>query len=190
MGADPGRPGGPWAFRSGRAPQSTGEVAVDAMLAARHVLDVGDSLPLLGRRLRVVGLTDDTGLFMTPLVFLTQKSLVELLRVPGTTGAVLVGTDDAGPTAARLTAAGLSVRTAPELHQASLRLATSVFAGPIRLMVGVGFAAWRPRFPVLLTVGTVSRTVLAAAAMAVLAAWVPARRVARLDAASAFRSER
>jgi putative ABC transport system permease protein len=51
-------------------------------------------------------------------------------------------------------------------------------------------AAWRPQFPVLLTAATVSRTARAAAAMALLAAWLPARRLARLDAASAFRAER
>ena len=33
VGADPGQPGGPWAFREGRAPGVDDEVAVDAMLA-------------------------------------------------------------------------------------------------------------------------------------------------------------
>ena len=51
-------------------------------------------------------------------------------------------------------------------------------------------AAWRPQFPVLFSAATVSRSGLAVAAMALLAAWLPSGRIARLDAASAFRAER
>ena len=51
-------------------------------------------------------------------------------------------------------------------------------------------AWWRPAFPVLLTTGTIAQTAAAAAAMALLAAWLPAHRLSRLDAASAFRSGR
>jgi len=51
-------------------------------------------------------------------------------------------------------------------------------------------AWWRPSFPVLLTTGTITRTASAAVGMALLAAWLPARRLGRLDAASAFRSGR
>lgn len=255
VGAEPGRPGGAWAFRSGRAPRGPGEVAVDALFADRHGLRLGDRLPVLGARLRIVGLTDDTAMFMTPLVFLTQDTLTRLLRAPGTTGAVLVGTSDPAGVAARLRSAGHTVRSTAELHAASLRLATSIFGGPVRLMVGVGFvagvlivalvahtllteqrrdlgvlkalgatprrlrrvaltetaaltaagaaaavvltlaaraliAAWRPQFPILVTAATLAATALAATAMATLAALLPARRLARLDAASAFRSER
>jgi putative ABC transport system permease protein len=255
VGAEPGRPGGPWAIRSGRAPRAPDEVAVDALLADRRGLRLGDRLPVLGDRLRIVGFTDDTAMFMTPLVFLTHDSLTGLLRAPGTTGTVLVGTSHPTEVAARLRAAGLSVRTTAQLHQASLRLATRIFGGPVRLMVGVGFlagllivalvahtllaeqrrdlgvlkalgatsgrlrrvavaetatltaagavagvvlmlaarvviAAWRPQFPILVTGATLTESALAAAAMAILAAWLPARRLARLDAAAAFRSQR
>ena len=255
VGAEPARPGGPWAMRSGRAPRAPDEVAVDGLLADRHGLDLGDRLPVLGGRLRIVGLTDDTAMFMTPLVFLTDDTLTRLLRAPGTTGAVLVGTSQPTEVAGRLRAEGLTVRSTAQLHQASLRLATRIFGGPVRLMVGVGFvagllivalvahtllaeqrrdlgvlkalgatpvrlgrvalaetaaltaagagaglvltvagralvAAWRPQFPILITGGTLLQTALAAAAMAVLAAWLPARRLAHLDAASAFRSQR
>ena len=48
-------------------------------------------------------------------------------------------------------------------------------------------AWWRPAFPVALTPATFAQTAAAAGAMALLAAWLPARRLARLDAASAFR---
>ena len=72
---------------------------------------------------------------------------------------------------------------------------TFVFAG-LGLVAGLGLfvagraviAATSPQFTVLLTTGAVSRVAVAAAAMALLAAVVPARRLARLEPAVAYRS--
>lgn len=253
VGAVPTRPGSAWSVVRGRAPRSDGETAVDRLFAERYRLRVGDSLPVMGARMRIVGLTGDSAMFMTPLVFVTERAAAALQRSPTTTGVVLVGTDDPVRVAARLRAAGLTVRTIGDLHQASLRLATRIFGAPLRLMVAVAFvagtlivalvahtvvseqrrdlgvlkavgasgsrlarialgetasltatgavsgvallflaraviASWRPQFPVLLTSGSLARAALAAAAMALLAALLPAWRLARLDAATAFRS--
>ena len=49
-------------------------------------------------------------------------------------------------------------------------------------------AAWRPQFPVLVTPGSLTRAAAAAAVMALLAAALPARRLARLDPAGALPS--
>jgi hypothetical protein len=247
--------GGPWAFTDGRAPTTADEVAVDALWADQHQFAIGDRVPILGHPMRVVGLTDDTALFMTPLLFTTTSGMDQMLRATGSTGAVLVATADPDGVAARLRDAGYTVRTPAQLHQASLQLATDIYGSPVRLMVGVAFAAgtlivalvaytrlteqqrdlgvlkalgatparlrritltetaaltvlgtlaaivlllatrellawWRPAFPVLLTRGTIAQTAVAAAAMALLAAWLPVRRLSRLDAASAFRSGR
>lgn len=247
--------GGPWAFTAGRSPVTPDEVAVDTLWADQHDLAIGDRLPVLGHPMRVVGLTDDTALFMTPLVFTTTAGMDQMLRATDSTGAVLVTTSDPTGTAAELRAAGYTVRTPAQLREASLQLATDIYGAPVRLMVGVAFAAgtliaalvaytrvteqqrdlgvlkalgatpsrlrhialaetgvltmmgtlvavvlfiaarellawWRPAFPVLLTPGTITQTAVAAVAMAVLAACLPARRVNRLDAASAFRSGR
>ena len=253
--SDPGRPGGPWALTAGRSPATVHEVAVDALFARQHGLDIGDRLPLLGHRMTVVGLTEDTAMFMTPLVFTTNTALTAMLRASGTTGPVLVTTPSPDAVAVRLRTAGLTVRSPEQLHQAALRLATRIYGSPVRLMVGVAFAAgtlivalvaytrvseqqrdlgvlkalgatparirriavtetfaltalgaitavvlllasqqllawWRPAFPVVMTGATLGRTAAAAAVMALLAAWLPAHRLARLDAASAFRSAR
>lgn len=226
---------------------------MDAVFAEEHGLAVGDTLPVLGQELRVVGVTGGPSLFMTPLVFTTGSTLARLLKTPGTTGAVLVSTSDPAAVADRLRAAGYTVLTTGQLHDASLRLATRIYGGPVRLMVGVAFVAgvlvvalvaytlvaehrrdfgvlkalgatsgrlrwlalaqtmtltalgavaavvllvagraaitaWRPDFPVALTATSVTRTAAAALAMALLAAWLPARQVTRLNAASAFRS--
>lgn len=247
--------GGPWAFADGRAPLADDEIAVDVLFADQHGLGLGDRLPVLGHPMTVVGLTDDTALFMTPLVFTTTTGMDEMLGATGTTGAVLVTTPDPADVAQRLDAAGLTVRTPTQLGEASLRLATDIYGSPVRLMVAVAFAAgtlivalvaytrvteqqrdlgilkalgatprrlrrtavtetavltalgalsavvmlvlarevlawWRPAFPVLLTPATMAQTAAAAAAMAMLAAWLPVRRLNRLDPSSAFRSGR
>lgn len=245
--------GGPWAFTEGSAPVSADEVAVDSLWADQHGFAIGDRLRIVGHPMRVVGLTDDTGLFMTPLVFTTTSGTDQMLRATGTTGAVLVTTSDPEGVSERLRDAGFTVRKPAQLRAETLRLATGIYGSPVRLMVAVAFAAgtlivalvaytrvteqqrdlgvlkalgatpgrlrriavaetaaltllgtltavvllvitrellgwWRPAFPVLLTPGTIAQTAAAAAAMALVAAWLPARRLNRLDAATAFRS--
>ena len=142
--SQPGRPGGPWALAAGRRPRADDEVALDAVFAREHGLTLGDRLPVLGHDMRVVGLTDDTTMFMTPLLFTTTHAMTGMLRAAGTTGSVLVTLNpgaDRAAVAARLTAAGLTVRTPAQLHQAALTLATRIYGSPVRLMVGVAFVA-------------------------------------------------
>lgn len=255
VSSDPtSRLGGPWALGRGRAPDAADEVAVDALFADQHGLGLGSRLPMLGHPMRVVGLTDGTALFMTPLVFTTTDAMDHMLRSPDTTGSVLVTTPDPAATSRALRDAGYTVRTPAQLRQASLTQATRIYGSPVRLMIGVAFGAgtlivalvaytrvveqqrdlgvlkalgatprrigrvalaetvvltalgtvaavvfllvarvllawWRPSFPVELTPATVAQTALAAAVMSVLAAWLPAHRLARIDAASAFRSQ-
>lgn len=255
VGSVPGRPGGPWDVASGRAPAADEETAVDGTLARRHGLRVGDELVVMGTPFRVVGLTRTGSTFMTGMVFLTHDALTRLLQAPGTTGAVLVGTDQPAAVAASLRRQGLSVRTTDQLRRADLALMTKVLGAPMRLMVGVALlagtlvialtaygavvehrrelgvvkalggtarglgrlalgqtlsvaaagtamglglfllgraalAAWRPQFLVLLTPATLGQALLAALLMALLGAVVPARRLAALDPASAFRGSR
>ena len=247
--------GGPWRLARGRAPAGSGEVAIDAVFAGRHNLAVGDRLPMLGHPMRIVGLTNGTSMFMTPLVFTTVDGMNSMLRTPGAAGAVLVTTDDPVGVARQLRVAGYTVRTPDQLHSGSLQLATRIYGAPVRLMVAVAFAAgtlivalvaytrvseqgrelgvlkalgapparlrlvalaettaltalgalaavlwlllarellawWRPAFPVLLTSRTLLQTAAAATAMSLLGAWLPLRRLNRIDAATAFRGAR
>lgn len=254
----PGGRGGPWRLESGRRPAAPDEVAVDAIFADEHGVSLGGELPVLGHRMRVVGLTNDTAVFMTPLVFTTEAAMSGMLRAAGTTGALLLTVSPGaspGQVSTALEARGLTVRTPAQLHAAALNLATRIYGSPVRLMVAVAFVAgtlivalvaytrvteqqrelgvlkalgatrgqvrrialgetgaltaagaasalllldvarrllaqWFPSFPVAVTPGTLAVTAASATAMALLAAWLPARRLARLDPATAFRSQR
>ena len=86
IGADAGTPGGPKVFSAGRAPSAPGDVAVDHDLAGRHGVQIGDTLTVLGRPLRV-GLTSGTASFMTGYVFVTYDTAGRLL---GTSDATVI----------------------------------------------------------------------------------------------------
>jgi putative ABC transport system permease protein len=252
IGANASTPGGPWAFASGRAPSTAGETAVDHVLAARHGIHVGDTLTVLGRPLRVVGLTSGTASFMTGYVFVTYDTAGNLLGTNDAT-AVLVGTDNPAAVTAALHRQGLNVLSTAELRATALAIATRIYGTPLRLMVAVAFLAGtliialaaynavterrreygiikaiggtsgrlislalretaiigllgllsglvlfvigrativslRPQFAVVLTPNALAQATVAAAAMVVLGATVPAWRLAKLDPASAYRS--
>jgi putative ABC transport system permease protein len=251
VGSEPGRPGGAWALARGRAPTGDDEVAIDRVLADKHHLNLGDRLSVADRSYRVVGITRHAG-FMTGYVFATHRAVETLLRAPGKTNAILVGTTEATKVRAQLQARGLAVLDTPTLHRSLVEANTKVFGSPLRLMVAIAFLAgvlivaltvyaevaerrreygiikalgasrrrlgllalgqtlvlavlglatgglllaagrallgWtRPQFEVVITGGLLAQAVGAALVMALLAAIVPARRLARLDPATAYR---
>jgi len=250
IGSTPGRRGGPWELRSGRAPQADDEVTIGTVLADQHGLAVGDELDIMGRRFRVVGTTTDA--FMASFVFMTHDATDGLLRAPETTSFVLVGTEAPGAVRARLEASGLNVLDRDELARNDLALMARAYEVPLRVMRGVALVigslvialttysaivdrrreygivkaigaggrhlvglavrqsmlvataglltggllfvagraligALRPQFVILATTGNIGRAVGAALLMALVAAIVPARRLARLEPATAYR---
>lgn len=225
---------------------------VDDVLARRHGLAIGDHLEIGGRTYRIVGRSAETAAVMTGFIFVTHRASDDLLRAPGTTSYVLVGTREVEAVKRRLEARDLTVFTRQQLADRDRRLLTGIFGAPVRLMVAVAFgvgtwvvaltvyasvierrreygivkalgagrwavtgvvvrqslllaavglvvgfglylagraliAALRPQFSVVLTPGSAVRGVGAAVLMAVLAAVVPARRVAASDPASVYR---
>jgi putative ABC transport system permease protein len=66
--------------------------------------------------------------------------------------------------------------------------ALGLAAGGLLLLAGRALLGWaRPQFEVVITPELLAQAVGAALAMALLAAIVPARRLARLDPATAYR---
>lgn len=256
VGFEPdGRLGGPWEIASGRAPRGLGEVAVDRVLAASNSIEVGDSLPVRGIGLRVVGLTDGTSSWMASLLFTTRQQANALQRRGDVATSILVRSDEPpGELRARLARAlpGLSVMTRAELAGRDRALIADTFRGPLLVMVLVsfgvgalvigltvyGFVSERRReFGMLKAIGArngrlyrlvavhalliaalglgfgialqrvagaamhdiapkflfvfegrhLAITIVAAAGMALLGAWVPARTIARVDPAEVFR---
>jgi hypothetical protein len=116
VGYRPGERGGPWAMARGRVPRRDDEVVVDDVLARRHGLHVGQELDVLGHRFRLVGTSRGTASFMTGFAFVTHRATDTLMRRPGTTSAVLVGTGNPEAVRARLTGDGLAVLSHAELR--------------------------------------------------------------------------
>lgn len=139
IGWEPGSPGGPWAIVEGRTPETEGETAVGQVLAQRHGVRVGDRLDILGRSFTVTGIVD-ADMFMASFVFMTHAATDALLRAPGTTSFVLVGTDRPAQVRARLTATGLAVLDRDELKANDLATIARPFSVPLRVMVAVAFA--------------------------------------------------
>lgn len=253
VGYVPGHPGGPWELADGRRPRRRDEVVLDAVLAQRHGLEVGDRLTVGGMSFRIVGLAGDASAVMTGFVFVTHDTADALLRSEGTTSYVLVGADTPRAVRARLAGQRLTVFTRDELAANDRELATGIYGGPMRLMVGVAVVAGvlivaltvyasvsdrrreygvlkalgantrrvtgivvrqalvlsavglatgtllfvgarellaelRPQFAVRLTVSGVGLAAIAALVIGLLAAIVPARRLAAQEPAAVYRS--
>jgi putative ABC transport system permease protein len=144
VGFEPGRLGAPWTLADGRAPARSGEIAVDRVMARAHGLEPGDTVVLRGHRLRVVGLTDKTASWMTPLVFVTRREAGAMQGGPESASFVLVRGDE-GP-AGRL-AAGLqkrfphlNVMTRAELAANDRALLSRSFNAPLLVMVLIALA--------------------------------------------------
>ena len=252
VGAAPGAPGGAWEIGEGRNVRVDDEIVLDAVLANRHDVEVGDRIDVMGESFRVVGLSSNTTGFMWSYVFTTHAATDRLFGAEGTTSYILVGTPEPDAVRDRLVAAGFNTLTAREIAANSEEVVSGILGGPLRLMVIVAFAAGtmvialtaytaiaerrreygivkalgatrnrlvgmavtqtfvlallgllagavlflggrqlivaaRPQFEVLFTSDAFLRAGAAAFVMALLAAIVPARRLAKLDPAAAYR---
>jgi putative ABC transport system permease protein len=250
IGSVSGERGGPWELHQGRAPESDDEVAIGSMMAERHGLAVGDRIEIMGRAFTVVG-TTSTDAFMASFVFTTHAATDRLLRSPGTTSFVLVGTDDPTAVRARLASSGFSVLDRNQLARADLKLMARAYSVPLTVMRAVAFAigslvialtvytaiadrrreygivkamgahgrrllalavnqtltiaavglvtggllflagriyiSWvRPQFVIVATPGSLARTVAVGVLMGLVAAALPARRLARIEPAAAY----
>jgi putative ABC transport system permease protein len=142
LGSRPDARGGPWQLADGRSARSDNEVVLDRVLAKEHNLVVGDDLKLLGRRLRIVGLSEGTRSWMAGLVFVTHDAAEGLLGAAGTTSFVIVTSDQPAAAAERIRdRTGLDVVTTEDIAANDRALLAGIVAAPLTLMVAVAFAA-------------------------------------------------
>ena len=144
VGFEPGGLGRPWKVAEGRRPVRRGEIAVDRVMAAGHGLEPGDTVALRGRRLRIVGLTDRTASWMTPLVFVTRREAAAMQAAPESASFVLVRGDGIrGERLAEVLRARLpelNVMTRGELAANDRALIARAFNAPLLVMVLIALA--------------------------------------------------
>lgn len=141
IGAEPGALGGPWQMRVGRRPERPGEIAVDRVFARQHAVRLGDRLAVRGRPLRVVGITDKTSAWMTPLLFISREQANALNNRGDVASYILVrGPGSPARLAARLRAQlpGRAVLTRAQVAANDRELMTSSFNALLLVMVSVG----------------------------------------------------
>lgn len=109
VGYDPAQGGGPWALREGRLPGADDEVVLDAALADRHDVHVGDTFGLMGQTFRVVGLSAGTTTWMLGYVFMWMDAAQQLFGTPNVVSLVLVTpSSDVTPEEMRSRLAGIA----------------------------------------------------------------------------------
>ena len=144
IGFEPDGLGGPWRMREGRAPRRPGEIALDRVMAEAHGLGRGDAVEVRGRRLKVVGLTDKTASWMTPIVFVTRREAAAMQGTAESASFVLVRGDGPEPQtlAERLQQRfpRLNVMTRAELAANDRDLMSRSFNSPLLVMVLIALA--------------------------------------------------
>jgi putative ABC transport system permease protein len=145
IGYDVGRRGGPWKLAEGRVPRARYELVLDRVLAAEHGLAVGSTLRFGGADLTIVGLSEGTSGFMTPLAFTTRATANALNEQPRTATFLLVTPEPSANPAAisrRIEDAvsGVSAPLRDELVRHDRDLFLGAFSGPLRAMILIAAA--------------------------------------------------
>ena len=143
IGYDPAQGGGPWRLAAGRAPLTDSEVVFDRVLAQRHNISLGASVPVMGRDFRVTGLSDGTTSWMTSFFFVRKSAAEALLRAPGATSFLLVTPRD-GVAAVELrdrlnALPGVEATLKADMMANDVTLLARFFSMPLQLMVAIAF---------------------------------------------------
>ncbi len=85
VGYTPELGGGPWNLAQGREPAADTEIVLDRVLADRHGFRVGDTLDIKGKRLTIVGFSNETSTFTGSYAFARATLVQQLTLVPGAT---------------------------------------------------------------------------------------------------------
>jgi putative ABC transport system permease protein len=143
IGYDPAQGGGPWALREGRLPATDGEVVLDAVLADRHGVRLGDEFGLMGNTFKVVGLSAGTTTWMLGYVFMRLEAAQRLFGTPKAVSLVLV-TPSSGVSPEELRSrlagiAGTDVMLKSDLISTTRRTYLSVLGPILELIAAIAF---------------------------------------------------
>ena len=142
VGYDATQGGGPWKLAAGRAPEASDEVVVDRLLANQHGIAVGSRMQILDREFAVVGLSDDTSLWIGSYVFARADAVQGLLRAPGVWSAIFVtpapGVSEA-EVAGAISIPGIEAFAKTDKIEADRKGIARIYDAPLGLMVGIAF---------------------------------------------------
>ena len=132
--------GGPWQMANGRSRPRGAEVILDERTAERLGVGLGDSVPALGYRLRVVGLAANAASVVSGLAWVDYDAFDRAVRGRGAASYVLVTpTGDPDATARELARDhGLTVQTRERFAANERQVVSDMSTGLIRGMLVIG----------------------------------------------------
>jgi putative ABC transport system permease protein len=142
VGYDAAEGGGPWNLAQGRPPEADDEVVVDRVLADQHGISIGSALRILDQQFTVVGLSDETSLWIGSYVFARGETVQTMLRAPGVWSAIFVtpaaGVSDADVVRA-IAIPGIEAFLKADKIDADRKGIARIYDAPLGLMVGIAF---------------------------------------------------
>ena len=136
--------GGPWNIAEGRGVVRDDEILLDIWLAHRNGIAVGDTVRLLNRSLRVVGLTRETSSWVSPYVFVSQNAAEDMLQLPGIASYYLLRLpegSDVTSTAEIIEAevSGVEALTPEAIAKTDRKVLAAILDTPLTLVIAIGF---------------------------------------------------
>ncbi len=91
VGMDENAPrGGPWKMLRGKSSPATGEAILPGVIARLTGLEIGDTVSVLDRKLRIVGLSGDTFSMANSVTFMAKQDLADIMDVFGSVSYLFV----------------------------------------------------------------------------------------------------
>lgn len=163
FGVPPDAPlGRAWNVTEGAAQPGAGEVVLDHAIAAQAGLKVGDQVTVLGRQMRVVGLTSGTSSLVSSPAFIRFDEFAQANGVPDAVSFVLVkvapgSSPDAVSAAIAQRVDGVTVQTRQQLASQERKLVGDMSADIINIMNTAGFLTGLAVVALTIYIATVGR---------------------------------
>lgn len=125
--------GGPWKVPDGRGDPRAGEAVIDRGMAEKSGVTVGDEVEILGRKFRLVGLSEGTANLVSSVAFISISDFSILRGSPDTISFLLVKVESGE--SAQTVAARIETQVDDELVRTVTAQATTDFATQERRVV-------------------------------------------------------